>query len=116
MAGLSGTYVMTLGIDTLQLTADGRYKRTYVLLTSPKVVSVDTGRWLLTNQGRHVTLRNLTQRWPEHGRYDSVTGRWHEADTTVRRTVGLPIDRTWRGKTTLGIRPEIGWRYSPVTR
>lgn len=110
MAGLAGTYVMTLGIDTLTLSAQGRYTRVYVLLTSPKVASVDTGRWMLSNKGRLVSLRNLTQRWPQHGRYDPAQG-WHAADTTVRQTVGLTIDKTWTGRIVLGVRPEIGWRY-----
>jgi hypothetical protein len=53
----------------------------------------------------------LPQRWPEHGRFDPKIGRWHGADTAVRRTQSLVLGTTWRGEVILGVKPEIGWRY-----
>ncbi len=72
---------------------------------------VDSGRWRLSRDRRLVALYQLPQRWPAHGRLDPKTGRWHEADTTVRRTQALVIESTWRGEVTLAVKPEIGWRY-----
>ena len=111
MAGLAGTYVMTIAYntDTLRLDPSGRYTRRYVQGSSP-VVPVDTGRWTVSRNGRLVQVRDLPRRWPEHGRYDPVQG-WHAPDTTVRQTAALSIGTTWTGRTELGVRPEIGWRY-----
>jgi hypothetical protein len=108
-ASLAGTYVMSIGTDTLRLDPSGRYARAF-LVRAPDVVAVDTGRWSLSRNGRMVTLENLPRRWPEHGRFDPVQG-WHAPDTTVRQTIALLVGTTWTGKTTLGVRPEIGWRY-----
>jgi cobalamin biosynthesis Mg chelatase CobN len=111
MADLAGTYVLSIQTDTLRLDSTGRYARTYAQLGTPKRVTVDSGRWGLSRDRRLVALYALPQRWPEHGRFDPKTGRWHEADTTVRRTQALVIGSTWRGEVTLGVQPEIGWRY-----
>lgn len=109
VAGLSGTYVMTIGTDTLHLDSSGRYARVFVL-NGPQGVRVDTGRWTIAQKGRLVALRSLPQRWPQHGNYDPVGG-WHAPDTTIKQTVSLVIGRTWSGRTALDVRPEIGWRY-----
>lgn len=111
MADLAGTYVLSIQTDTLRLDRMGRYVRTYAHLGAPRRVAVDSGRWRLSRDRRLVALHALPQRWPEHGRFDPKTGRWHEADTTVRRTQALVIGSTWRGEVTLGVKPEIGWRY-----
>ena len=111
MADLAGTYVLSIQTDTLHLDSLGRYTRVYAQMGTPKLVAIDSGRWRLSNNKRFVALFGLPQRWPEHGRIDPKTGRWHEADMTVRRTVSLVIGTTWRGEVTLGLKPEIGWRY-----
>lgn len=111
VADVAGTYVLSIQTDTLRLDSMGRYVRTYAQLGLPKRVAVDSGRWRLSRDRRLVALYQLPQRWPEHGRYDPQTGRWHEADTAVRRTQSLVIESTWRGRLTLGVKPEIGWRY-----
>jgi hypothetical protein len=111
MADIAGTYVLSIQADTLHLDRTGRYVRTYTQVGTPQRVAVDSGQWRLSNDKRFVALAGLPQRWPEHGRFDPKTGRWHEADTTVRRTQALVIGSTWRGEVTLGVKPEIGWRY-----
>lgn len=111
MADVAGTYVLSIQTDTLRLDSTGRYVRTFAQLGLPKRVAVDSGRWRLSRDRRLVALYQLPQRWPEHGRYDPQTGRWHEADTAVRRTQALVIESTWRGEVTLAVKPEIGWRY-----
>lgn len=111
MADVAGTYVLSIQTDTLRLDSTGRYARTYAHLGVPRRVAVDSGRWRLSRDRRLVALYELPQRWPEHGRFDPKTGRWHEADTAVRRTQSLVIESTWRGTITLGVKPEIGWRY-----
>jgi hypothetical protein len=103
--------VLSIQADTLHLDRTGRYVRTYTQVGTPQRVDVDSGQWRLSNDKRFVALAGLPQRWPEHGRFDPKTGRWHEADTTVRRTQALVIGSTWRGEVTLGVKPEIGWRY-----
>lgn len=115
MADLAGTYVFSIETDTLRLDSTGTYARTYAHLGTPHRVWIDSGRWRLSRNGRLVALYALPQRWPEHGRFDPTTGRWHEADTTVRRTQSLVIESTWRGAITLGAKPEIGWRYRRLT-
>ena len=105
IAGLAGTYVMTIGIDTLRLDPSGRYSRVF---GSQNVV--DRGRWTVSTNGRLVALHDLPRRWPAHGRFDPVQG-WHAPDTTVRQTVALMIGTTWTGRIALGVQPEIGWRY-----
>jgi hypothetical protein len=111
MADLAGTYVLSIAVDTLHLDSVGRYTRVHVQIGTPRLVSIDRGRWRVSNDRRLVALHNLPQRWPEHGRFDPKTGRWHEADTTLRQTVALMIGSTWRGAVTLGVKPELGWRY-----
>lgn len=111
MADLAGTYVLSIETDTLRLDSLGRYTRVYAQLGTPKLVAIDTGRWSLSRNRRLVALSGLPQRWPEHGRFDPKTGRWHEPNTTVRRTESLVIGATWKGEVTLGVKPEIGWRY-----
>ena len=111
MADLAGTYVLSIQTDTLRLNSLGRYTRVYARWGTLKHVAVDSGRWRLSRNRRLVALDGLPQRWPEHGRYDPKTGRWHEADTTVRRTQSLVIGSTWRGEVTLDVKPELGWRY-----
>lgn len=111
MADVAGTYVLSIQTDTLRLDSTGRYARTYAHLGVPKRMVVDSGRWRLSRDRRLVALYQLPQRWPAHGRLDPKTGRWHEADTTVRRTQALVIESTWRGEVTLAVKPEIGWRY-----
>jgi hypothetical protein len=111
MADIAGTYALSIQADTLHLDRTGRYVRTYTQVGTPQRVDVDSGQWRLSNDKRFVALAGLPQRWPEHGRFDPKTGRWHEADTTVRRTQALVIGSTWRGEVTLGVKPEIGWRY-----
>ena len=110
IAGLSGSYVMTIGTDTLHMDGTGLYRRVMVFNASPAVVLVDSGRWMLAQQGRLVALRDLPQRWPQHGNYDPKQG-WHAGDSTIRQTVSLVVGSTWTGRTELGVRPEIGWRY-----
>lgn len=111
MVDLAGTYVLSIQTDTLHLDSLGRYTRVYAQMGTPKLVVIDSGRWRLSSNRRLVALDGLPQRWPEHGRFDPKTGRWHEADTAVRRTQSLVIGVTWRGHVTLGVQPEIGWRY-----
>lgn len=111
MAGLAGSYVMSIDIDTLRLGADGTYRRTHVVLSRPPRIRVDSGKWTVMLDGRLVALRDLRSRWPEHGRYDPKDGSWHSPDTSVVRTVSLTVERTWTGKLELGVRPEIGWKY-----
>lgn len=111
MADLAGTYVLSIQTDTLRLDSLGRYTRVFAQLGTPRLEVIDSGRWRLSSSRRLVALEGLPQRWPEHGRFDPKTGRWHEADTTVRRTQSLVIGSTWRGKVTLDVKPEIGWRY-----
>lgn len=111
IADVAGTYVLSIQTDTLRLDSTGRYARTYAQVGMPKLVVIDSGRWSLSRDRRLVALYALPQRWPEHGRFDPKTGRWHEADTTVRRTQALVIESTWRGAVTLGVKPELGWRY-----
>lgn len=108
MADLAGTYVMTLGADTLRLDASGRYSRV-------NGGSVDRGRWTVSANGHRVVLHDLPRRWPEHGRYDPGQG-WHVPDTTVRQAVTLTIGTTWTGRIALGVQPEIGWRYLRIGR
>jgi len=108
MADLAGTYVMTLGADTLRLDASGRYSRV-------NGGSVDRGRWTVSANGHRVVLHDLPRRWPEHGRYDPGQG-WHVPDTTVRQAVTLTIGTTWTGRIALGVQPEIGWRYLRISR
>lgn len=112
VAGLAGTYVMTYGTDTLRLDSAGRYRRVQIFNT-PGGVHVDSGPWELMQHGRLVALRDFAQRLPAHGTYDPNRG-WHATDTTTRKLVALPVDATWSGKTVLGVRPEIGWRYVRV--
>lgn len=112
MPGFAGTYVMTMGIDTLRLDTVGRYRRTHLLNTAPPTLSIDTGKWTLANKGRLVTLHGFVKRWPEHG-YDPVQG-WHAPDTITRQAVALTTGTTWTGRIALGVRPELGWRYLHV--
>lgn len=109
--GLAGTYVMSTDIDTLRLDADGRYRRTHVILSQPPRIRVDSGKWTLMRTGELLAVHDLRSRWPEHGRFDAKDGTWHAPDTTVVRTVSLTVARTWRGAIELGVRPEIGWKY-----
>lgn len=111
MDDLVGTWVLSIQTDTLRLDSTGHYARTYAQLGTPRQVAIDSGRWRLSNDQRMVALHTLPQRWPEHGRFDPKTGRWHEADTTIRRTQSLVIESSWRGRVTLAVMPEIGWRY-----
>ncbi|MDQ8153834.1 MAG: hypothetical protein P3B98_04145 [Gemmatimonadota bacterium] len=110
---LVGTYVLSIGVDTLELRVDGHYRR---LITDigARHVAVDTGRWRLANGGRLVALAALPNRWPDHGRFDPISGAWHLPDTMVRRTEALIIGASWRGAVTLGLKPELGWRYRRV--
>lgn len=108
MAGLAGTYVMTIGIDTLRLDPSGHYTRVF---GSQHVV--DRGRWTVSRNGRLVALHDLPRRWPDHGRFDPTEG-WHAPDTTVRQTVALTIGTTWTGRIALGVQPEIDWQYLRV--
>lgn len=77
VAHLTGTYVMTIGIDTLRLDSAGAYQRAF---GSPSARAVDNGRWRLGNKNRLVVLTDLPQRWPDHGNHDVKRG-WHSADT-----------------------------------
>lgn len=86
MADVAGTYVLSIQTDTLRLDSMGRYARTYAQMGPPKRVAVDSGRWRLSRNRRLVAVYELPQRWPERGRLDAKTRRWHEADTAVRRT------------------------------
>lgn len=103
MADLAGTYVMTLGADTLRLDTLGGYVRVMG-------VAIDRGEWTVSENGQFVVLHDLPRRWPEHGRYDPTQG-WHAPDTTARQTTALTIGTTWNGSIVLGVRPEIGWKY-----
>ncbi len=67
MAGLAGTYVMTIGGDTLRLDISGRYVRVFG-------VAVDRGQWTVSEKLKVVVLHDLPRRWPEHGRYDPAQG------------------------------------------
>ena len=108
---LPGTYVFSIKTDTLHLDASGAYRRIFVRNEHDGGVSVDTGRWRLSNDGRYVALAAFPQRWPAHGRFDPQTGRWHEADTTRRGVLALEIQRTWKRELTLLAHSEFGWRY-----
>ena len=103
MAGLAGTYVMTIGGDTLRLNTSGGYVRVIG-------EAVDSGQWTVSEKFNMVVLHDLPRRWPEHGRYDPVQG-WHAPDTSVRQTISLTIGTTWTGRIALGVLPEIGWKY-----
>lgn len=109
---VAGTWVMLIGggVDTLNLDSTGTYTRAFVGESTPGG-AVDTGRWRLTGNGTTVSLQNLPNRWPDHGRYDPKLG-WHMPDTSIRRSIALTINRTWTGKTRLDLIPEQGWRYS----
>lgn len=116
MTDLAGTYVFAIDVDTLRLDPTGRYTRVYGAHDASQRAAVDTGRWRVSNNGRMVSLAGLPRRWPEHGRFDPVSGRWHVPDTTARGTVALQIGVTWTGAVTLELQPEIGWRYRRVRR
>ena len=103
MAGLAGTYVMTIGGDTLRLDTSGRYVRVIG-------EAVDSGQWTVSEKLKMVVLHDLPRRWPDHGRYDPAQG-WHYPDTSVRQTISLTIGTTWTGRIALGVMPEIGWNY-----
>ena len=111
MADLAGTYVLSIEVDTLHLDASGRYTRVHGRTGAMQRAAVDTGRWRVSNNRRMVSLAGLPRRWPEHGRYDPQSGTWHEPDTMVRGTVALEIGVAWSGAVTLGLKPELGWRY-----
>jgi hypothetical protein len=111
MADLAGTYVLSIETDTLHLDASGRYTRVFGRGGALRRAAVDTGRWRVSNNRRMVSLAGLPRRWPEHGRFDPLSGSWHQPDTTVRGTVALEIGVTWTGVVTLGVKPELGWRY-----
>lgn len=115
VAELPGTYVFSIKADTLHLDASGQYRRICVRNELDGGVSVDTGRWRLSNDGRYVALAGLPQRWPAHGRFDPQTGRWHEADTLRRGVLALEIRQTWKRELTLEAQREFGWRYVRTT-
>lgn len=110
VTALTGTYVLSIGVDTLILRSDGHYRRVITDIGARRT-AVDTGRWRLANSGRLVALAALPNRWPDHGRFDPISGAWHLPDTTVRRTEALTISTNWRGAVTLGLKPELGWQY-----
>ena len=109
-----GSWAMSIdgGADTLLLYSAGVYTRTFVGPSTPNG-AIDTGRWRLTRNKSVVSLGSLTNRWPEHGRFDPKLG-WHMPDTSVRSTFALTINRRWTGTTTLDLMPEKGWRYRRV--
>lgn len=106
-----GTYVLSIETDTLHLDAGGRYRRVFGRSGAPRAAAIDTGRWRMSTDGRSVALAALPQRWPAHGRYDPVSGVWHQADTLRRGFVSLRIRAGWRGDVTLEAVPELGWLY-----
>lgn len=111
---IPGTYAFSIAIDTLTLDAAGGYRRVFVRTGPPGGFGVDTGRWWVSTDGRLVALRAFPQRWPAHGRYDSVTGAWHQPDTLRRGVVSLQIRSTWARGLTLDLMPELDWRYRRV--
>lgn len=113
---LVGTYVLSIETDTLHLAASGQYRRVFAQVGAPRTFAIDTGRWRVSNNGRLVALSALPQRWPAHGRYDSVSGTWHQPDTLQRGMVSLQINATWTGAVVLDVVPELGWRYRRVRR
>lgn len=113
-ADLIGSYAMSIATDTLYLDSTGSYRRVFVGAGTPTGFGVDTGRWWLSNNRRLVALSAFPRRWPAHGRYDSVTGAWHQPDTTLRGFVSLQIRSSWTGAVTLDVIPELGWRYRRV--
>lgn len=113
-ADLVGTYVLSIETDTLHLDASGQYRRVFGQVGTPRRFAVDTGRWWVSNNQRLVALSALPQRWPAHGRFDPVSGTWHQPDTLLRGMVSLQIHATWTGAVTLDVIPELGWRYRRV--
>ena len=111
---LAGTYAFSFGFDTLYLEPSGRFRRVFRSAAAAGGFSVDTGRWVVSRNRRLVGLSALPQRWPAHGRFDSLSGRWHEPDTLLRGAVSLQIRATWTGALTLDYKPEIDWRYRRV--
>jgi len=113
MEQLAGTYVMSVGTDTLRLEASGRYTRVRRAPPSTGPVAIDSGRWTISERARLVGLHEFVRTWSEHGRFDPQQG-WHAPDTSARRTIGLAIGRTWSGRVALGVQRELGWRYLRV--
>lgn len=111
-----GSYTMSIATDTLHLDSSGAYRRVFVRGEAPQGVAVDTGRWWLSKDGRHVGLSALPRRWPEHGRYDPVSGAWHQPDTLLRGVLSLRIHANWSGDLSLDVIPELDWRYRRVRR
>ena len=115
-ADLIGTYVLSIETDTLHLEASGRYRRVFGRSGAAARAATDTGRWRMSNDGKRIALAALPRRWPDHGRYDSVSGVWHQPDTLVRGFVSLHIRKGWRGDLLLDVVPELGWRYRRIER
>lgn len=113
-ADLIGSYAMSIATDTLHLDSSGAYRRVFIRAGTPGGFAVDTGRWWVSNDGRSVGLSALPRRWPEHGRYDSVSGAWHQPDTLLRGVLSLQIQSSWSGDLTLDVIPERDWRYRRV--
>lgn len=110
-AGLAGTYVAHQtnwgAVDTLRLSADARYVRTYK--ADEGVPVTDSGSWFLSRDKRTVALKAYPPRWRfVHDLMgDTTNGRILEEP----RIISLTIGRSWRGTVRLGWRPEWGWWY-----
>ena len=62
MADLAGTYVLSIETDTLRLDSLGRYTRIHAQIGAPRLVSIDSGQWRVSNNKRYVALLGLPQR------------------------------------------------------
>lgn len=112
MAGIAGVYVMSQkrASDTLRLTADGRYTRTYRVDDEPAVV--DSGRWFLSRDARLVGLRDYPRRWAfvHDLMSDTTRGRL----LTRPSSLALTVERSRLGALRLGWHSDWGWWYLRV--